>query len=67
MLIYNQESNKVILCSGENNKFVILTNHAPPVLVTFTSNINSVDIFTNKAGLTCALVSRILHMFELNN
>ncbi|XP_021946683.1 uncharacterized protein LOC110844719 isoform X2 [Folsomia candida] len=56
MLIYNQESNKVILCSGENNKFVILTNHAPPVLVTFTSNINSVDIFTNKAGLTCALV-----------
>jgi hypothetical protein len=60
MLVYNQESNKIILCSGESgkfrDKFVILTNFAPPVLVTFTSNILNVEIFANKTGLTCALV-----------
>lgn len=56
MHVYNQESNKIILCSGNDGKFVILTNHAPPVLVTFTSSIIGVDIFANKAGLTCALV-----------
>lgn len=59
MLVYNQDSNKIILCSGEHGKFVILTNHAPPVLVTFTSSILGVELFVNKAGLTCALVRRV--------
>jgi hypothetical protein len=54
--VYNQEDNKIVLCNGANGKFVIMTNHAPPVVVTFTSHIIGSELFVNKTGLTCALV-----------